>query len=439
MKKSRKIVLSLLLLAALSYVARGVYRSGHYVSTDDATVESQVVNLAPRVSGVVEKVLVSEHQLVRRGQLLLMLEAQDYRTAAQQARAHLATLDQSARSQNLKVRWSQQQLQSDLEQSRARIAAAQARVQEAVEAETASAHQIESSELTSQQTNLGVETARRSWAAALESSRAEKAQAERAQLDWQRYQKLYAQEAISKQQLDQARADWLSQTNRALAQEQQAAALGNQIQVQRTSYRGGLEDTVVRRQNREQARAVVQRSQAEVAQALAQLHEAENGRTQIALEKQFLREIEARRSEAKEQLNQAELNLGYTKIYAPWDGVVGQRPSEVGAYLKAGQVGLQLVSATPWVVANFKETQLARLQAGQRASIWVDFNSGHKLEAHVDSLQPATGSRFSLIPPENASGNWVKVVQRIPVKLVLEHPSPNLLPGMSATVEVEIR
>ena len=439
MKKHRKLIILLLLLAGLSYGARALYRGEHYVFTDDATVESQVVELAPRIAGTVEEVLVSEHQLVKRGQLLLRLDDRDLVTAVQQARARLASLQAGWKSQSLKIEWSAQQTESQLERSRARIQASQAQLQEAQQASNATRYRLAATRLTAQQSGQGVETARRRWQASRQQELAVQAQSHRAELDWVRYQRLYRQEAISKQQLDQAQAEWLNLRDRTLAEKQQAAALANEIQVQSTSYRGGLQTAQAQQASQAQAAAAELRSQAEIVEAQAQLHQAESGLTQVAIEKQALKEIEGRIAESRQQLRQAELNLSYTRLYAPWDGQIGQRPSEIGSYLKAGQSGLQLVSNRPWIVANFKETQLRRLRPGQSATIWVDVNSRQKLLARVDSLQPATGSRFALLPPENASGNWVKIVQRVPVKLLLEQPSLELLPGMSASVEVQVR
>jgi membrane fusion protein (multidrug efflux system) len=439
MNRRKKLILLSGLLAALSYGARALYRSGHFVFTDDASVESQLLDLAPRVSGVVERVLVGEHQRVKRGQLLMSLDGRDYLTALRQAQARLHTLRQNVRAQTLKVELCQQETRAQLEHSQARILASQALLLEAEEARQATGHRVNLSQLNARQSGQAVETARRRWRASQEQVRAVAAQARRAELDWRRYQKLYAQEAISKQQLDAAQADFLNLRDRQQAERQQALALFNEIGVQSISYQSGLEGTRAWQDSQAESEAAVARRQAELAQSRAQLHQAESGLTQVAIEKQTLKQLVSQVNEASQQLRQAQLNLSYTKLYAPWDGVVGQRPSEVGAFLKAGQRGLQLVSDRPWIVANFKETQLRRVHPGQSALVLVDFNSGHRLRAHVDSLQPATGSRFALIPPENASGNWVKIVQRVPVKLVLEEPAPDLLPGMSASVEVEVR
>ena len=140
------------------------------------------------------------------------------------------------------------------------------------------------------------------------------------------------------------------------------------------------------------------------------------------------------------ELRQAELNLSYTKICAPQTGRVTKRLVEAGGFVNVGQVLMAIVPSEVWVVANFKETQLKRMKPGQRAEIKVDAY-GHTLSGHIDSLQSGTGSRFSLLPPENAAGNFVKVVQRVPVKIVLDNTEEvqRLVPGLSVEAEVEAK
>ncbi len=140
------------------------------------------------------------------------------------------------------------------------------------------------------------------------------------------------------------------------------------------------------------------------------------------------------------ELRQAELNMSYTKVYAPQAGHVTKKSVEVGAFVNIGQIFMAIVPRESWVVANFKETQLKHMKAGQRAKIKIDAY-GHTLAGHVDSLQSGTGSRFSLLPPENAAGNFVKVVQRVPVKIVLDNPedTQRLVPGLSVEAEVEAK
>jgi len=145
-------------------------------------------------------------------------------------------------------------------------------------------------------------------------------------------------------------------------------------------------------------------------------------------------------SSAKAELQQAQLNMSYTKIIAPQDGRITRKSVEAGAFVGVGQALFAIVPNETWVVANFKETQLRHMKAGQTAEIKVDAY-GLKLAAHVDSLQSGTGSKFSMLPPENASGNFVKVVQRVPVKILFDEPLPAehvIGPGLSVTPSVEV-
>ncbi|MGH8444771.1 MAG: HlyD family secretion protein [Solimonas sp.] len=226
--------------------------------------------------------------------------------------------------------------------------------------------------------------------AALQAARA---QAERAQADAKRYEALYAKDEISQQTLDQARA-----TSRALT--------------------------------------------AQAAQTAAQLTAAQTTPEQLGAKRAMLAMAQATVAQAQAALDQARLQLSYTKLTAPGDGRVTRKNVQPGSQLQAGGAVLALVGTTPWVVANFKETQLQHLRVGQPVRVKIDAYPGQRFAARVDSLQAGTGSAFSLLPAENASGNFVKVVQRVPVKLVFD-PAPSaelhLAPGMSVVPKVDVR
>ncbi|MFT4047526.1 MAG: HlyD family secretion protein [Solimonas sp.] len=222
---------------------------------------------------------------------------------------------------------------------------------------------------------------------------AARAQAERAQADARRYESLYAKDEISQQTLDQART-----TARAL--------------------------------------------QAQAEQAAAQLRSTQTTPQQLGARQAQLAAAQAAVAQAQAALDQARLQLSYTKVVAPGDGRITRKNLQPGSQLAAGAPVLALVGNVPWVVANFKETQLRHMRIGQPVSVKIDAYPGQTFTARVDSLQAGTGSAFSLLPPENASGNYVKVVQRVPVKLVFD-PAPSaelhLAPGMSAVPKVDIR
>jgi len=187
----------------------------------------------------------------------------------------------------------------------------------------------------------------------------------------------------------------------------------------------------------------VEQAQQRVAEARAALARAQSGRHQVDIKAAESSRAEARLKEAQGDLAQADLQLQYTEVRAPSDGIVSKRTVELGQIVQTGQPLLAIVPLHEvWVVANFKETQLARVHPGQRAEITVDGLPGKKFMGRVESISAGTGARFSLLPPENATGNWVKVVQRIPVKIVLDeremgNPQP-LRAGMSVMAAIEV-
>jgi len=179
----------------------------------------------------------------------------------------------------------------------------------------------------------------------------------------------------------------------------------------------------------------VTQARARIAQAEAELQYAETQPQQISVQRSRAQAAEAETERAAAILQQAQLNLQYTSVKAPVAGTVSRKTVEVGQIVQAGQPLLALIPLeNVWVTANFKETQLTNMRAGQKVVVKVDADGGKEFQAHVDSIAAATGARFSMLPPENATGNYVKVVQRVPVKIVLEpgqDPDRLLRPGMS--------
>jgi membrane fusion protein, multidrug efflux system len=170
--------------------------------------------------------------------------------------------------------------------------------------------------------------------------------------------------------------------------------------------------------------------------------DAQAAAAQLEAAKKQVLMADAKTAQSQANVQQAQLNLSYTKIYAPQDGTVTNKSVEIGEFVTIGQPLLAIVAKDVWVVANYKETQLRHMRVGQKATISVDAYPHKKLKGHVDSIQEGTGARFSLLPPENATGNYVKVVQRVPVKIVFDE-EPNALtrlaPGMSVVPEVKVR
>ena len=356
-----------------------------YESTDDAQVDVHLYPVSPRISGYVIKVNVGDNVYVEKGTVLVEIDPTDYEVAVSQAKANLANSEATAQSLNINVPITsvstESQLtftQSDVENASAGIVAA--------EKQLAAAH------------------------AQLEQAQANDV---KAQDDLQRYKLLVGKKEVAEQVYDQALAAAKASTATV------AAAQANDAAAQQT----------------------VQQARSRLAGSQANRRSAETGPQQVSSTRARARAAIADVEQKRAALQQAELNLQYTKIVAPVSGEVN-KTVVVGLNVQPGQ---QLLTIVPldevWITANFKETQLRHMRVGQKSEIHVD-SSGKTFKGHVDSIAGATGPLFSLLPPENATGNYVKIVQRIPVKIVLE-PGENrdrqLRPGMNVVPDVYLK
>ncbi len=330
---------AIVVISFLGWAGYDWFTSGRYiVSTDDAYVGGNVTDLAPKVSGLITDVAVTDNQLVHKGDLLVTIDDRDFRAAV--AKAQAAVAGDEAQVANLSA----------------------------------------------------------------------------------------------------TRTLQLSLIAEAQAQRQQAAAQANLAQLNRTRYRslaaskaGSVQDSQTADSNLQQAEAGVVKAQAGLAAARAQL-------VVIGTETQ---RADAALVGAQADLTTAQLNLGYTQIRAPIDGIIGNRSAHLGAYATAGA---QLVTIVPvhglWVDANFKEDQLAHIKSGQNVNIEADVDPGVKIHGHVANLAPATGAVFSVLPAENATGNFTKIVQRVPVRIVLDGDAAHLgllRPGLSVTADINTK
>jgi len=356
-----------------------------YESTDDAQADVHLYPVSARISGYVVKVNVNDNQWVEKGDVLVEIDPTDYQVALAQAQANLANAEATARSLNITVPITSVNSSSQLQFTASGVEDAHAAVTAAEKQLTAAHQQVEAAE----------------------------ANDVKAQDDLRRYKLLVEKREVSQQIYDQALATAKSSTaNVAAAQANESAA-----------------------------QQFVQQAQSRVAQAAANHAYAQTGPEQVSSTKARVQAAIADVQEKRALQQQAELNLQYTKILAPVNGEVN-KTVVVGLNVQPGQ---QLLTVVPldevWVTANFKETQLKHMQVGQKTEIHVD-SSGKTLRGHVDSIAGATGPLFSLLPPENATGNYVKIVQRIPVKIVLE-PGENrdrrLRPGMNVVPDVYVR
>ena len=379
--------LSLFLVIAL-LLAAGVLLwryFGSYESTDDAQIDGHINAVSARVSGHVLKLNVEDNQYVEKGTVLVEVDPTDYEVAVARARADYADAQAQAAAAGINVPLTNVSTSSQVAGTQAGVANAKA----------------------------GIAGARQQLAAAQAQVVEAEANNVKVQNDLARYQQLIDKQEISQQQYDQA-----------VAAAKASAA--------------GLEAV---RAAADAAAAQVEQAQGRLLQASADLRTAETAPQMMQATRSRARSAQANADRKKADLQQAELNLQYTKIVAPVSGVVTKNV-ELGMNVQPGQ---QLVSIVPlddiWITANFKETQLKKMKPGQRAEIKADSN-GRTYQGRVDSISGSSGARMSLLPPENATGNYVKVVQRVPVKIVLnsgQNADHSLRLGMSVEPKVFLK
>jgi len=367
-------------------------------STDDAQVDGHITQISCKVYGRVAEVLVNDNQQVKAGQILVKLDPRDYQAALDQAKAQLALAESDARAAGVDVPRTQLNVQSGTSSADAQLAGAQA---DLMRAET-SYDQSKTSDLAWAQANV-------------EKS---KANAALAQADLERYTPLLQKGEISKQQFDAAKANADATASALKADQEKLAQAGRSIDISRAQL--------------DAAKAKVQQAQAGIVAAKADTK-------QVIIRQADAQGKIAKVEQARAAVEAAQLNLEYAAVVAPVDGVATHKQVEVGQIVQQGQ-GLMVVVPLHdvWVTANFKETQLRSMKPGQKAEVKVD-TYGKTFSGHVDSIAGATGAVLSLLPPENATGNYVKVVQRVPVKIVLD-PIPQekavLRPGMNVVATV---
>jgi membrane fusion protein, multidrug efflux system len=358
--------------------------------TDDAYLRADITPLSTRVSGTVTKVAVEDYQSVKAGDLLVQIKDDDYRAQVEQSEAAVqaanAALENNAQQKSLQE---------------SRIAQAQAGV-EAAKADIA-------------QAEANIEATKAEIANAQASVEAAKADVVRTQLEKKRQEALVESASATRQKLEQVTAD--------------EARFGAQLESRKADLAKTQAILGLRQAQAQQARAGLASRQSEL--------EAQRRQRGVldAQESQLRADLRAK----GEAVKVARTNLEYTRIVAPTDGVVGERKVRIGQLVNPGSQVISLVESDVWVQANYKETQLTNISKGDAAVITVDTFPGLKLKGHVEEIAPASGSQFALLPPDNASGNFTKITQRIPVKIVLDHDqraADRLRSGMSVIVEI---
>jgi len=363
------------------------WQSQGYESTDDAQVDSHLNPISARVSGTIQKVYVEDNQRVEAGAPLVDLDTKDYEVTRAQLRAQY---DEAV----AQLRGEQPNLSITLTSNNTDAATANAEVTTAQAALAAAEHD---------------------YGSAVSQLAQAEANNVRAQSDLRRYQELIDKQEVAQSEYDQYSAAAKAQAATVTAQRESAAAAAKTV---------------------EQRRAQMKEQQFKLAQTL------QNAPRQVSIRQANIQARSANLESIKAQMTQNELNIGYCHLVAPVSGLVSQRSAELGARISSGQQLMMLVqTGDVWVTANFKETQLKRMRRGQPVTIKVD-SLDRTFKGQVESMPAATGDRTSALPPENATGNFVKIVQRLPVRikfLANQQGLQDLRPGMSVEPEVQVR
>jgi len=414
----RKLLLTLGCLVGLATLCYGGYvwyNAITYVSTDDAYVDGTISPVSAKAPGHIVEVRVQDNQAVKRGDLLLRVDPRDFLAKREQARAAVATAEATLRAARSEVPLTREGTRAQIDQARAALQAAIVGVRSAESAVDEARARLE---------------ARR---AATDAMRADVSGAQsthrQAARELERARSLLKSDLVARRDFDLAEA--AHETAGATVQAVQRRMVQTEREVQQVEAEVGNRVHAV-----EQTRQRVAEARGTLALAESQIH-------QVAIKDAEASRAEARLREAQADLAFAELQLEHTEVRAAVDGVVSKRSVEMGQVVQMGQPLLAIVPLQDvWVVANFKETQLARLKPGMKAVVEVDGYPDKTFVGSVDSMSAGTGARFSLLPPENATGNWVKVVQRVPVRIHLEGKLGNphtLRAGMSAVVTIRVR
>ncbi len=367
-------------------------------STDDAQVDAGVTPIAARVGGTVVAVPIVDNQQVHEGAALVEIDKRDYEVALDRARAELADAEASAIAARAGVPITSTTTASNVTTARGSVDQAASEVG------------------ASQQ---GIEAAKARLNTAQAKQREAAAKAAKTAKDVERLKPLLAKDEISQQQFDAA----VAAANGDAAAAESAAA-----QIVESQHEIGV------------AQSRLAQAQAKSQQASAELAEAQTGPEQVKVTQARAAAADARVMQARANVRQAELNLEHTTVKAPVKGTISKKSVEVGQLIQPGQALMALIPLERvWITANFKETQVEHIRPGQRVTIRADAYGGMTFSGKVESLAAATGARFSLLPPDNSTGNYVKVVQRIPVRISLDagqDPEHLLRPGMSVVPTV---
>ena len=430
-KKSRKLPFyiagTVLLIAAVAGLVYWLYvRQFEY--TDDAFINAEVVQISPKIAAYVAKVFVKENQFVKKGDLLVELSADDLQARLKHAKSQLHAAEAQRRRSQAQTDLTRKTTQASTIQARSNVETARNSVTEFGLTAEAKRSEIAQSE-------SAVKTARANLGQAQTQIPQAESNLRLAQNEYDRNFSLFNFGSVSRQSLEQAE----NSLQRARAELNSAK---NQVAAADARIEEAEAKVTTARNNYKQSLARIQSSESAVDESLGRLKDADASPERIAVDQSEIGTAQAGIEQAEAAVRSAEIELSNTKIYAPEDGFVTNKNVQEGQLVQPGAALMAISQNDIWIVANFKETQVERMQVGQLVDIKIDAFPGRSFRGRIESFQAGTGSAFSVLPSENASGNFVKVVQRVPVKIVFDEKPENvriLVPGMSVQPRVTVR
>ncbi len=431
--------------------------SRQFAATDDAFIEGNITIVSPKITSHVAKVHITENQYVKKGDLLIELDPQESEIKLAQAKAALQTAIANRGKAQANVSLTRLTGNADLSQAKSNLSTAKGDIEQSRFASSSKQNAIDqarrqtvTAEANLKQSQAQIPAANASIEQAKAQVKAAQSKSETARLEYERDKKLFDGGIVPKQKLEQsnkelseAQADLVSAQKQVEIAEAQLNAVRRQIEVA-TARLDEVRGNIASAENDyRQSLAQINVASSQADESAGRLQGAENLPAQDAVGRSDVDIAAAQIQQAQALVNQAESELGYTKIYAPQDGYISRKSVQEGQLVQAEQALLTVTQGGIWIVANYKETQIEKIKIGQTVDIYIDAYPSAVFHGKVEGFQAGTGSRFSVLPGENSTGNFVKVVQRIPVKIVFDEiPDAQkylLVPGMSVVPKVHVK
>ena len=430
--------------------------SRQFVTTDDAFVEGNIVQITPKISAHITKIHVKDNQFVKKGDLLVELDPSEFDAKILQAKAQLLAAQAEKTKAAANAALTKKTAKADLNEALSNYDTSKTTINQAKISTNSkensilqAQNQVRTAEATHRQILSQIPAAEALLAQARSELPNAKTKLEVARNEFERNQSLFTAGDVSKQELDRSKADLSEAESRhqfAAKQIEITQAQLNSLRKQVDVAASKINENKIAVRNAEndlqQSQSQIQTASSQSNESFGRVQQAQSVPEKVAVEESEIASAEAQIAQAEAALKQAELELSYTKLFAPEDGFVAQKTALEGQLVQAEQALMAISQPEIWVTANFKETQISNITVGQQVLVYVDAFPNMIFNGTVDSFQAGTGSRFSVLPAENASGNFVKVVQRIPVRIRFDETPDRLkllVPGMSVIPKVKVR